>query len=590
MGFSGAHLSELSLMQKVPGQKYRMEWHSTLFCLLLLILAVPVEAQQPTRLPQAQAMQPISQPIHLDRQAQATTQPHVSIEPIQCLPLGDNGVVAARVTNEPLAAQLRIYFRRVNANHPDFYYVKAHAEGGGIHRALLPRPAITGKKQEPVELYAAMVDHLDQEVARSSLEIATVTDTCPRSLPPAPGEALNLTIGETTPFQGEEPPFHFECTGIVTREYSGRLFQDAVCRDYFVPYEPRVQTVLLRSQTIGSAMFRNVTIFYGTDRQRTGSIQPVEFYLGDRGPLEVGTCEVTIPASHQVGELESAGTFEKPDPEKHIILLTVTPMSEAGFASGLAARVESDNAREALVFIHGYNVSFEDAARRTAQMAADLQFDGAPVMYSWPSQASIGGYPVDEANIRWTVPHLQRFLNLIVERSGASKVHLIAHSMGNRAVTEVLLRYATAAALKPGTSPQLNQVILVAPDVDADVFRDEIAPRIHSISERISLYASANDKALKVSKGVHGHPRAGDLSSGILITGGVETIDASNVDTSLFNAIALGHSYFAEQPTIIDDLRLLLKGRSPEKRGLTERKDGGSIYWEVVPHGADTTE
>lgn len=580
----------MNVFPQIPDHKSGTRWQTGILCLLALIMATPLSGQEPTLLPRAQPAQPVPQRIKVDRQAQATPNPRITVEPIECLPLGDNGVVAARVTNEPLAAQLRIYFRRVNASHPDFYYVKAHAEGGGIHRALLPRPIITGKQQEPVELYAAMVDHLDQEVARSGLKIAPVTDTCPRSLPPVPGEALNLTIGETTPFQGEEPPFHFECTGIVTREYSGRLFQDAVCRDYFVPYEPRVQTAMLRSQPIGSAKFRNVTIFYGTDRQRTGSTQPVEFYLGDRGPLEVGTCEVTIPASHQVGELESAGTFEKPDPEKHIILLTVTPMSEAGFASGLAARVESDNAREALVFIHGYNVSFEDAARRTAQMAADLQFDGAPVMYSWPSQASIGGYPVDEANIRWTVPHLQQFLDLIVEHSGASKVHLIAHSMGNRAVTEVLLRYATAAALKPGTSPQLNQVILVAPDVDADVFRDEIAPRIRSISERISLYASANDKALKVSKGVHGHPRAGDLSSGILITGGVETIDASNVDTSLLNAIALGHSYFAEQPTVIDDLRLLLKGRSPAKRGLIERKDGGSIYWEVVPDGADPTD
>ena len=53
-------------------------------------------------------------------------------------------------------------------------------------------------------------------------------------------------------------------------------------------------------------------------------------------------------------------------------------------------------------------------------MAADLQFDGAPVMYSWPSQATLAGYPVDEANIRWTVPHLQQFLDLVVECSGAS--------------------------------------------------------------------------------------------------------------------------------------------------------------------------
>jgi len=565
------------------GVPRRFQWLASLtLYLLVLALAAPIVAQEPKSLSRLQEVQPAEPRLRVAQPVTTILAPTITIEPIRCLPLGGNGVVAARVKNEPLAARVRIYFRRVSAGRPDFYYVKAHATGDGIHRALLPRPAAAGSSQEPVELYAALVDHQGQGLARSTSKTVPVTETCLRASHPVVGEALNLTLGETTPFQGEEPPFHFECTGIVTREFFGRLFQDPICRDYFVPFEPRSQPISIRSKPIGSAKFRNVTVFYGTDRQRTGSTEPAEFYLGGRGPLEVGTCEVTIPASHRVGELESAGIFEKPDPEKHIILLTVTPRPEVAFVSELAARVRADSAREVLIFIHGYNVSFEDAARRTAQMAADLQFDGAPVMYSWPSQASLAGYPVDEANIRWTVPHLQQFLDLVVENSGASKVHLVAHSMGNRAVTEVLLRYATAAVQSPGASPQFNQIVLVAPDVDADVFRDEIAPRIRPLGERITLYASANDKALKVSKGVHGYPRAGDLSSGIVITDGVETIDASDVDTSLLNAIGLGHSYFAEQPTVIDDLRFLLEGKSPTRRGLVGRNAVGGSYWEIL--------
>lgn len=551
-------------------------------CVLALTLSAPVSAQNPQRLPQSRPAQPDLQQLRVERRLQEEAGPQITVEPLECLPLGENGVVAAQVRRQPATTHVRVYFRRVNPGHPEFYYVKAHAVDNEKQRALLPRPSDTGVRQEPVEYYAALFDHQGRELVRSTLSTAQVTTECPKSTPPVPGEGLNLTIGETTPFQGQAPPFHFECTGIVTREYSGRLFQDAVCREYFVPFVPRLQSAMLRSQAIGSALFRDVTIFYGTDRRRTENIRPAEVYLGDRGTLEVGTCVVTIPASHQVGELESAGTFERPDPEKHIILLTVTPQTEATFTTGLAARVAADEAHEVLVFIHGYNVSFEDAARRTAQMASDLEFKGAPVMYSWPSQASLGGYPVDEANIRWTVPHLQEFLQLIVERSGAAKVHLVAHSMGNRAITEVLLRYATAANLTPGASPQFNQVVLVAPDVDADVFKDEIAPKIRSVSDRISLYASNNDNALKVSKGVHGYPRAGDLSSGILITDGVETIDASNVDTSLLAAISLGHSYFAEQATVIADLKMLLEGLAPENRGLAERQDEGKTYWEVL--------
>ena len=551
-----------------------------LLCLPALILAAPIVAQQPEPLSRLQAVQRVYR-----NEVARDEVPTISIDHRDCLPLSDNGVVAARVRNEPLAARVRIYFRRVSPGRPDFYYVKARASGNGMHTALLPRPMDVGTRsgQEPVELYAALLDHQGRELARSTSTTFPISEACPETAHPVSGEALNLTLGETTPFQGEEPPFHFECTGIVTREYSGRLFQDPICRDYFVPFEPRSQTISVRSKPLGSATFRNVTVFYGTDRQRSGSTEPTEFYLGERGSLEFGTCEVTIPAVHQVGELETAGTFEKPDPEKHIVLLTVTPRPKDDFVAELGTKVAGDSALELLVFIHGYNVTFENAARRTAQMAADLQFNGAPVMYSWPSQASLAGYPVDEANIRWTVPHLQQFLDLVVERSGASKVHLVAHSMGNRAVTEVLLRYAAEAEKTRGASPQFNQIVLVAPDVDADVFRDEIAPRIRPLGERVTLYASANDKALKVSKGVHGHPRAGDLSSGIIIAKGVETIDASEVDTSLLNAINLGHSYFAQQPTVIDDLRLLIQGGNPANRGLTRRESAGGTYWEVLP-------
>ncbi len=613
-----------------------------------VVLAAPGAAQDATPRVQQRVLQ---QPQRLEvlQANPRALPPAIAIESIECLPVGGNGVVTAKVTHEPLAARVRVYFRRVSSESDPqreaFYFVNAHSSAGSVYKALLPRPTAesagssSSRRQsdrelelrvraererlrqamrsaspptaaqrrelearsrrlieerrelaaaafqepglEPVELRAELLNAEGQEIARSDTIRVSVTENCLAGPHPVDGEALNMTLGETALWQGEEPPFHFECTGIVIREWQGRLFQDPICREYFVPFQPRVQPFFIKSQPVGSAKYRNVIVFFGTDRKRSGRPEASEFYLGGRGPLEVGSCEVTIPASHQVGELEGPGVFERPDPEKHIILLTVTPKPETEFADELAARVAGDEAREVLVFVHGYNVSFADAARRTAQMASDLEFAGAPVMYSWPSQASLAAYPVDEANVRWTVPHLQRFLDVVVERSGAAKVHLIAHSMGNRAVTEALLRYASSRTA--GDSPQFNQIVLVAPDVDADVFREDIAPRIRPLGERVTLYASANDKALKVSKGVHGHPRAGDLSSGIVIAESVETIDASNVDTSLLNAIGLGHSYFADKPTVIDDLRLLLSGRSPAARGLISSFAGGRGYWEIRP-------
>ena len=94
----------------------------------------------------------------------------------------------------------------------------------------------------------------------------------------------------------------------------------------------------------------------------------------------------------------------------------------------------------AFVFVHGYNVTFEDAARWTAQITYDLGFDGAPTFYSWPSRGSVPAYTIDEQNIEWTQSNLRRFLEDFFTRSQAQNVYLIAHSIGNRALTRAFCR------------------------------------------------------------------------------------------------------------------------------------------------------
>ncbi|MGD9126509.1 MAG: alpha/beta hydrolase, partial [Planctomycetia bacterium] len=164
-------------------------------------------------------------------------------------------------------------------------------------------------------------------------------------------------------------------------------------------------------------------------------------YSGDRGTLDMGICEVSIPKTHQLAELESPSIlrFEiSEDPTKHVVLLGIDPLDQENFIAQLRNRVKESDDQEAFVFVHGYNVNFEDAARRTAQLAYDLNFQGAPILYSWPSQGGLFKYTIDENNVEWTVAHLKQFLQLIAKQSNAKRVHLIAHSMGNRALTRAL--------------------------------------------------------------------------------------------------------------------------------------------------------
>jgi esterase/lipase superfamily enzyme len=191
-----------------------------------------------------------------------------------------------------------------------------------------------------------------------------------------------------------------------------------------------------------------VRIFYGTDRAITGDAAPERYFANDRsgdGRVTLGVCDVRIPSSdeHSIGELERPRFWKfefVEDPSKHVILQRVLQMDDVEFFMSLAQRVASSAAREAFVFVHGYNLTFADAARRAAQLAYDLKFDGAPILYSWPSRGVWWRYPADEDVMDWSEPHLESFLSRIASSSGARTVHVIAHSMGNRVLTKALSR------------------------------------------------------------------------------------------------------------------------------------------------------
>lgn len=292
-------------------------------------------------------------------------------------------------------------------------------------------------------------------------------------------------------------------------------------------------------------------------QERTG----VQYGPG-RGEFEVGTCEISIPKDHRIGMIESPSIFSlefREDAGKHVIIdsITRTPFDE--FYKELGEVVDKSPRKEAMVFVHGYNVSFDDAARRTGQMAYDLKYAGAPIFFSWPSQATEIGYTIDENNVTWAVPHLKQFLEDIRKKTGVQSLNIIAHSMGNRAVTNVLkelhLEYQDEGRL-------FNQVILAAPDVDAEVFQNDIAPKITQTAQQVTLYASSKDRALVASKNMHGYPRAGESGDNLVIVEDVHTIDVTEIDTSL-----LGHNYYGDSDSIVADIyQVLHNGHPPSGR------------------------
>jgi len=255
------------------------------------------------------------------------------------------------------------------------------------------------------------------------------------------------------------------------------------------------------------------------------------------------------------------------DPRRHFVLSKITELYPSQFSQRLNSRLNKCDAKQAFVFVHGFKTTFQQAVWRAAQISADLQFDGISAVFSWPTQGrwgpTTGPYRHDETNAEPAIIYCKQFLDNLIKSTGIEKLHLIAHSMGNKVLSYALKEMVASKDAQDG--PTFNQVILAAPDIDADAFRDVIAPSIQGIAERTTLYASGADRALAISRKLHGkHRRAGYAKGGITIAEGVDTVDASKVNISF-----LGHWVATESRAVMDDLYYLLcQGMPPWQRHL----------------------
>ena len=324
--------------------------------------------------------------------------------------------------------------------------------------------------------------------------------------------------------------------------------------------------------------FTEITVFFGTNRSRAAK---GAYYGTTRDSMHYGRCLVSVPSDRRIGTIPrpSIWTLYKASREKHFIVRGIAEEIRADFVSTLRKYIGACSSRDALLFVHGFNVDFVSAVFRTAQISADLNFPGASLLFSWPSKGSKSplAYMHDETQARWTLGDLREFLELVVEQSGATTIHLLAHSMGNRALTEALGRVGTAAARLGGTI--FNELVLTAPDIDTDTFVHDIAPAIMPTAKRVTLYASSKDKALAFSKKVHGYDRAGESGEKIVLVDGVDTIDVSAVDTNF-----VGHFYYGENKSVLSDIFNLIQGQPVSKRfGLKQRTKNKRLYWVFKP-------
>jgi esterase/lipase superfamily enzyme len=339
---------------------------------------------------------------------------------------------------------------------------------------------------------------------------------------------------------------------------------------------------LVQSTSPAYAVMR---LFYATDRKSNPSNATTDYYgvePDQKTKLHFGQAFVSIPRDHRMGELEGPSILRlevRDDPAKHVVLQRIQEQDAPSFWRVSGERLKHSQNKEALVFIPGFNTTFSDAARRTAQIAYDLGFDGPVFLYSWPSQGRADplDYNKDVRNADLSASNLKEFLLEVATLSQATQINIIAHSMGNRVLTSALRDISLGQGSQK--TKLFNEVALMAPDVDANLFI-QLASVIQPSVSRITLYASSRDKALLLSQLYAGYPRAGEGGAHILIVPAVQSIDASTVDTSL---LGFDHEYFADSKNILSDLFHLLRGEAPDSRtGLHRQNKEAGVYWIFV--------
>ncbi|MGE3163325.1 MAG: alpha/beta hydrolase [Planctomycetota bacterium] len=301
-----------------------------------------------------------------------------------------------------------------------------------------------------------------------------------------------------------------------------------------------------------------ITVYFGTNRRPNRKQNPTDF---------TGEFSVEGLANLRFGQAEYDSAR---DVVRSVEVFHETPsgtvLGSAQLMGGLQERMRKNQA-DALVFIHGFNVSFQDALRSAARLQAAHSTAERPlevVAFSWPSDGSATHYPSDRHDAKASglaisrgFEKLIKFLHALDPANACQrKIFLLCHSMGNYAlrcaVQEMIKQYRTLPRV-------FHEIILAAADEDDDTFEvDHKLARLPELADRVTVYFNRGDRALTASDYLKGNPdRLG--SNGPRkprsVHAKVGLVDCTDVVSGL-----LEHDYYIGAAPVVADIRAVLAG------------------------------
>jgi esterase/lipase superfamily enzyme len=281
----------------------------------------------------------------------------------------------------------------------------------------------------------------------------------------------------------------------------------------------------------------NPVLLVATTRKPVNGARASPWFGSGRARLSVGRARLTPP---------NEGRFSVGIRDWHFE--AVEPVPQLGELLGEAA-----GPRDVLLYVHGFNQTFEAAALDAARLSGGIRFRGETMLFSWPSKANLFDYGYDRESAMWSRDSLEQVIAGMLASPAVGRIHFVAHSIGTMLTMEALRQIY--ARYGPAVAERIGAVVFAAPDIDMDVFSSSVE-RVGLLAPKITLISATNDRALRISGWLAGITRVGAAETAELKRLGLRVIDASQEGWGLIN-----HDLFLSNAHIRQVIRRAIDGR-----------------------------
>jgi esterase/lipase superfamily enzyme len=276
--------------------------------------------------------------------------------------------------------------------------------------------------------------------------------------------------------------------------------------------------------------------------------QPTVLVATTRKPVNAGRTKPWFSAERGRGMTVARARMRPPDESRFSLGLSSWSIAAIEPAPQLADLLGQTSGRDVLIYVHGYNQTFEQAVLDAARLSDGVKFAGETMAFSWPSRAQLFNYDFDRESAMWSRDALDQVLEDLLASPTIGRVNVVAHSVGTMLTTEALRQLY--AKLGDYAADRVGAIVFASPDIDMDVFTGSI-PKIGPLAAKITIITATDDRALAVSRLVNGSTvRVGAAEKTQLERLGLKVIDGSAQGWGILN-----HDLFLSNSNIRQAIR-----------------------------------